>query len=71
VCKRNPSDGNPSAGRTDECSNGLGERSAGLVSLMVELAAQVWHAAGEPGARRWIEPGVAEVLDRCSKKSNR
>jgi len=34
VASANPSDGNPSAGRTGECSNGLGERSAGVGEVL-------------------------------------
>jgi hypothetical protein len=55
----NSSGGDSSAGRTGESTNLLGERSARFGEVLWPAAAQVWHAASEPGAGRGIERGVA------------
>src|SRR5262249_32804604 len=57
-----PSSGDPGAGRAGKHSNGLGERSTRVGEVLWRTNAQVWHAAGEPGAGRCIEHRVA----RCS-----
>ena len=55
----NPPDGDPGAGRTGKCSNGLSERSTRVGEVLWAAATQVWHTAGEPGAGRGIARGVA------------
>jgi transposase len=55
----NPPDGDPGAGRTGACSDGLGERGTRVGEVLWAAATQVWHAAGEPGAGRGIARGVA------------
>ena len=55
----NPSDRDPGAGRTGECSNGFDQCSTRIGEVVWRTTAQVWHAAGEPGAGRCIEHGLA------------
>jgi hypothetical protein len=51
-------DGDPGAGRTGACSNSLGERGTRVSEVLWAAAAQVWLAAGEPGAGHVFLPYV-------------
>src|ERR1700730_19011820 len=55
----NSSDGNSGTRRIGECTNRPGECGARIGEVLWRTAAQVWHGAGEPGAGRGIECGVA------------
>src|SRR5205807_5296669 len=63
------SDGDPGTGRTGACSNGLGERSTRVGEVLWPAAAQVWHAAGEPGTGRGIERGVARGSGAAAQRN--
>jgi len=65
----NPPDGDPGAGRTGECSNGLGERGTRVGEVLWPAATQVWHAAGEPGASRGIARRVARGSGTAAQRS--
>src|ERR1700692_375482 len=54
-----PPDGDPGAGGTGECSNGLGERSTGAREVLWPTTAQVWDVSGEREAGRGVERGGA------------
>src|SRR6267378_6979496 len=62
-------DGDSSAGRTGACSNGLGERSTRVGEVLWAAAAQVWHAAGEPGTGRGIARGVARGSGAAAQRN--
>jgi len=55
----NSSDGDSGTRGIGECTNCPGERGARVGEVLWPTAAQVWHAASEPGAGRGIERGVA------------
>src|SRR5580704_18602821 len=55
----NSSDGNSGTGGIGESTNRPGECGARIGEVLWRTAAQVWHGAGEPGAGRGIECGVA------------
>src|SRR6267142_2843371 len=55
----NSSDGDSGTGGIGECTNRPGERGARVGEVLWPTADEVWHGAGEPGAGRGIECGVA------------
>ena len=69
VRKRKSTDGDPSAGRTGACSNGLGERGTRVGEVLWAAATQVWHAAGQPGAGRGIARRVARGSGTAAQRN--
>src|SRR5208283_4067393 len=65
----NPPDGDPSAGRTGACANGLSERGTRVGEVLWPAATQVWHAAGEPGAGRGITRRVARGSGTAAQRN--
>src|SRR6266436_5407146 len=62
-------DGDPGAGGTGECSNGLGERSTGAREVLWPTTAQVWHLSGEREAGGGIERGVARGSGAAAERN--
>jgi hypothetical protein len=65
----NSSDGNSGTGGIGECTNGPGERSTRAGEVLWPAAAQVWHAAGEPGAGGGIARGVARGSGAAAQRN--
>src|SRR6266550_2817349 len=65
----NSSDADSGTGSIGECTNRPGERRTRVGEVLWPAAAQMWHAAGEPGAGREIERGVARGSGAAAQRN--